>query len=36
MEKARIPIGKVTKFDGQLQIMQDSEVVQLEKGNCID
>ena len=36
MEKARTLVGEVTKFNSQLQVMQDSEVVQLEEGDCVD
>ena len=36
MEKARTSIGKVIEFDSQLQVIQDSEAVQLEKGDCVD
>ena len=36
MEKAGTLVGKVVKFDNQLEIMQNSKAIHLEKGDSVN
>ena len=36
MEKVGTSVGGVTELDSQLEVMQNSEAIQMEKGDCID
>ena len=36
VEKARTSVSEVIKFDNQLKVMQDLEIIHFEKGVCVD